>query len=191
MRNNLLRFLLLVGATGLLTTTAQAQLVLNLDTANKFLWFTGSSGAGNSAFISLDNIAQWDQSPGSTANTLDVSGTVSAGALIDISNPPTLSFESASSGVSFVVHFTTALSNAAVTGTGEANKVSYSSIAGTAISNLENGTTTTLTLVQGSNFGDITVSAVPEPSSYTAIIGGLAMGSVLLRRRGRRSVSAA
>jgi len=96
------------------------------------------------------------------------------------SPPPTLETDSSSTLIDLVVKFTGLVTAGTISGTGSGSAVDYSSIGATAISNLESATS--LSLNVGSNFDNITVSAVPEPSSYAMIFGGFALFNTLLRR---------
>jgi hypothetical protein len=186
------RAALILSALVLLTPGASAQLLMHVDTTEKTIWFTGSSAVsftlgnvtwsvGNSSvnpyYLGVPNLITSTQAYGSAPFDAYLDMTGSGG------NAYGLNFNfSATSGAT------------TLTGQGPASYVNYagpdmnsSSLDATALGFIEG--TSSLPLVAGTGVGplsivfDSRVSAIPEPSTYAALLAACALGLAAYRRR--------
>lgn len=159
---------------------AYAQLILNVDTDNQTVWFSGS----NAGLFTVP-YQQWGSG---SEESLDISNTVSITGDVSDTGGPTLYLDSGSS-ISVFINFdiNDLPGNSTITGSGEGMAVSYAGFSANNITYLESASLTTITRSQADGYGSaITVnhiSAVPEPSSYAACFGVIVLAGAFLRRR--------
>lgn len=176
-------------ALGLLITTgAQAALVLNLDTTTKDFWFTGSaSGTG----ISLPpfGLVGWSSAGvGAGSESLTpVTGTQVSGLGTLLNSISAYS----DPGGNVLVSMTVSPNPGTLTGLGPSGGGSKGSYSGWTLgsqANLEAMIGNTLMLGSGSGFGDLDVVAVPEPGQWVMMsITALGAAGYYVRRHRNRA----
>lgn len=187
MRNPFWTFFAAIPAFLIAASTAQAQLVLNVDSTLKLFWFTGSDSgvtgsSGNSGIIS------W--SLGSSDNTAHA---FTPSALITSTSTHNTGFlrvaDFSGYEVRVEIYNAPALTAVTLTGRGTSFTYDYSGFGAFEKSVLE--TPATLALVTGagqaSGFASmsVTLSSIPEPSTYAAMAGALIFGGAISLRRWR------
>lgn len=163
-----------------LVSSAQAQLVFNVDSAAETLWFTGSdsgtTSGGNKAVAwfngSTNSLPSYDAS-----SLFTNSGELPASVVLDVG----------SSGSQLIFSYSTGAAATTITGKGAGTSYDYSGWTVGEKSTLEG--LTVMSLTQGTDFDSVTVSvsAVPEPSTYASLMGLVAMAGATFRRRRHRA----
>jgi hypothetical protein len=205
---NIFRSLLLLCSLLLAGNLAQAQLVLNVDTTNQYIWFTGSligtSGPYSTTDTSGGGFAFWTNQGNKNVGDLmlyeggwgsfyPISGFTS-------SSPEFIGVRFGSrpdSGLQmFVLFFDTSTQGVSMTinGGGLDNKMSYASGAlGGATNEIEGMIGTSMVYWHWNTGGSVSVQAasistVPEPSTYAAIFGAIALiGTIAVRKRAKQN----
>lgn len=183
MKNRLIVLTLIVGFHA---STASAQLVLNIDTATQTFWISGSETGTPGADIG-GGAFNWSNGGTSSGTNQfeDVLNTVTSSNSA-INYGPQMQGNDTGTKILFAVGVDS-IASTSIAGTSTA--VDYSGWNGNMISNFEALIGSSLTSSKGT-LNDISVvagSAVPEPSTYAAILGSLTLaGTVLARRRRRR-----
>lgn len=158
---------------------------------------SGTGSIANSTVYSIAAGATFDTSalttPGyslaAVATTLEVGATtngyinVGTGALT-LGNALTLNFTALPTAGSFNLYDSSSVS-------GDFSSVSITGLLGTGSLSLNSGTWANTiggySLSLNESTGVLSVSAVPEPSTYAAILGGMVLGVTVLRRRTRKN----
>lgn len=168
-------------------TSASAQLVITIDTTAQELTLSGSTTTGTPSDIGFGRVT-WGFNGGYNGSD----------PLIRLSGPTTYLSSSGSSPIQIDLtsdgsrlSLDVLLNNATSTFlTGTSVTFDYSGGNVNTIAGLEGGIGETLTLETGTGFDNVSiVAAVPEPSTYTAIFGGLAIVGTLIARRRKRTAA--
>jgi len=171
------------------STYSQAQLILNVAPSTQTFWFTGSTGGDGYLAEPIDwYLVTWTEKAVSNDGVEEL---ISIDSMVSSSNG---AFEATGFGYdtsegfeSILVSFmwpSAAGEFNTITGLGEAQAASYSSFSTEAIAALEGLTSLPLSSnYPVSGFDNITVSAVPEPSTYALIAGIAMLGFVGWRRK--------
>ena len=158
-------------------STAQAALILEVNTENKTMTFTGTSSGSFADFGGGFNSAYWtigdSGAPADTEAVVDVSSAITPAP--DFFCEVGL-FTSADSAY---VNFANSADLNTLSGTDQ--MINYSSWSGANQAKFEGLIGGTMTLATGSGFGDISIQAVPEPATLGLV--GIFGGGIFLARR--------
>ncbi|MCF7687139.1 MAG: PEP-CTERM sorting domain-containing protein [Cephaloticoccus sp.] len=176
---------LLLGSLCLATApVARAQLTLNLDTTAKTLWFTGSD-SGTTAIVGA---LHWQT--GGSGSVVHYTFTVAdlLTSTLTFSNQHEFQTTSNNDGFALILNGASATTAVTLTGKGSSFTYDYSGFSANDQTFLEG--LTSIPFTTGTGFSSITVSAsaVPEPSTYAAIFGAIALlGTIAVRKRAKRA----
>lgn len=177
--------LTVVCAAFAIATNAMADLELLLNTTTKEFALVGSDTGTPIDFIgqgftfwSLSGIG--GTSDDSVSYNNDVAFTTSVGTPGNVANFDTRLNSETLNGGEVALSLGTS-SNSAMTITGTGTFQSYAGLDAGSMARFESAIGQSLSLVNGSGFSSIDVSAVPEPGTYATIIGMLALSLMIYR----------
>ena len=169
-------------AWGFLSPVARAQLVLNVNPATKTLWFTGSDSGTTASGGSVS----WQQNyPSSNANFNFTTG--ATGLLTTVVGYSGATFAvDQNTGTFFQVSMFGGAGSTfdTITGNGASHTYDYSSWTPYEQGVLES--LTSLPTITHGTVNTMVVSVIPEPSTYGALFGLVALGFAAYRRRRRQ-----
>lgn len=161
-------------------SSAQAQLVLNIDSSTETFWFSGSDTGTPTPGGAESPQVFWRL--GSLTGT---SGVVTAAAGVDTANNVGVQvYDNGDSNYGYNIQMTFP-TDSEQTISGNSVSFSYASQTAAFKTGLNALAGSSIPRFTGSGFSAIQVSAVPEPSSFAALAGLFALGTVALRRRPR------
>jgi hypothetical protein len=186
--------LLVMASLGLaVVSTAKAQLTLNYDTANNKLWFTGTDTLTTNG---TGRIEWWNGTSGTDVFTHYFAGNPTVPNLLSSTVAATSSAidmdQDGTSHFAYTIVTDSPNTSVTLTGLGYAAAIGFGDFTGTELAVLNSLSGTTVATYGGTVGGNpLNLQAIPEPSTYAALFGVIALAGTIYWKRDRRVTAVA